>query len=101
MPGWTSSKRRRKIRDYVFDRENGKCFYCGKICIISNSTTREENTATIDHIISRKNGGHATDRNNCVLSCWKCNNEKAEKDAFSFLKDKMERPTSPPDTPPP
>lgn len=93
MVGWTSAIIRRKIRRHVFEREKGRCFYCEIICKIAESSHTEENTATIDHIINRANGGHATDRNNCVLSCWKCNNEKADQDAFSFLRYKMGRPT--------
>jgi 5-methylcytosine-specific restriction endonuclease McrA len=95
MVGWTSAIIRREIRNYVFEREKGMCFYCGRMCEIAKTSATKENTATIDHIISRANGGNAKDISNCVLSCLACNNEKADKDAFSFLKAKMVSATLP------
>lgn len=54
----------------VFIRDNYKCGYC-RVDI-------PERECTVDHIIPRAQGGKST-WENCITSCYKCNNKKEDK----------------------
>lgn len=57
-------------RKAVFKRDNFVCQYCWK--------ELRTNSATIDHILPRSSGGQNTFQN-CVTSCWDCNNQKGNR----------------------
>ena len=74
--GMTASKFRNKMKqqrfnkEALFMRDTGSCQYCLK------QLTRAE--CTIDHVMPRSRGG-ATDWENCVICCEKCNRKKGNK----------------------
>jgi len=57
-------------RRALYDRDEGKCMYCGKVIM------REH--ATIDHLLPKCRGGK-TQWNNVVISCKGCNSKKGNK----------------------
>jgi len=74
----------------VFNRENGKCFYCERT-VIRNTSGCSHNfpeTATLDHLIPRSKGGVFSVKN-LVLACYGCNSERGNKKDFHFLKEKI------------
>jgi 5-methylcytosine-specific restriction endonuclease McrA len=62
---WRSAKPRYS-KKRLFERDNGKCAYCGK------------DATTVDHVIPRSKGGLTT-WENTVASCLKCNRKKGSK----------------------
>ena len=58
----------RRFRQRIFFRDNGHCVYCG------NPVRFLE--ATIDHVQPLTKLGKNRAKENCALSCRKCNNEK-------------------------
>ena len=56
-----------------------KCHYCGRKDLIreisENRIKQPSNLATIDHVIPKSHGGQDTEEN-CVIACYKCNQEK-------------------------
>lgn len=65
--------------DKLVEKDGLICFYCGRDCI--KSTAHKANTATIDHIIPKANGGR-TQLDNLVICCRACNLEKGSKTDF-------------------
>jgi CRISPR/Cas system Type II protein with McrA/HNH and RuvC-like nuclease domain len=57
----------KKTKKYIFIRDEGKCFHCGK--------KLEINQVNIDHYQPKSKGG-VDDYFNLVLSCKKCNKYK-------------------------
>ena len=57
---------KKEFRNYILERDNYTCFYCGKY------------GDTIDHITPKSKGGISTPKN-CVCACSKCNNKKGSK----------------------
>lgn len=57
-------------RRNLFKRDHHQCQYCG--CKPTNDSL------TIDHVVPRSQGG-VSSWENCVLSCIKCNNRKANR----------------------
>lgn len=53
-------------RENVFKRDDYTCVYCGK---------RDRKDCTIDHVLPQSKGGKDSFEN-CVTSCFKCNQEK-------------------------
>lgn len=83
----THSLRRRRVN--LWNKENGKCFWCGCDTIlppqgISSRTKREipDNEATIDHLRTRFDENRQEPGNGqetrTVLSCRKCNNDRGK-----------------------
>lgn len=72
--------RLRRQRKLIYEREEGKCFWCDKWMRFPDSTR--------DHIITQSKGGMNT-VNNLVLSCFSCNNERGDQPAEQFLMRKM------------
>lgn len=66
---WIPS-RARFNRLALFKRDNGTCQYCGKRFGISD--------LTVDHIVPSSRGGKTTWQN-CITSCYSCNNKKSDK----------------------
>lgn len=58
----------------VFIRDKYTCQYCGKKMV--------ENKCTVDHILPKSLGGKSS-WENCVCSCYKCNNEKGDKPIYN------------------
>ncbi len=54
-------------RQNVYDRDLGRCQYCGRLC--------SRKKATYDHVTPRSMGG-ATNWSNIVIACFKCNQKK-------------------------
>ncbi|MCT4633400.1 MAG: HNH endonuclease [Firmicutes bacterium] len=57
-------------RQYIYERENKKCFFCSKFLY--------KNKITLDHYYPKKYGG-TEEVFNLVCSCKKCNNMKKSK----------------------
>jgi hypothetical protein len=69
-------------RRAIWKRDTYTCQYCGK--------KPKEDECTLDHIIPKSLGGE-TSWQNCVLACYKCNSQKANRrpeEAFRPAKDK-------------
>ena len=62
-----------KLRDFIFSRSKGKCFYC------------DEKAEEIDHIIPKSNGG-TNSIYNLVASCRSCNERKSNLTLKAFGK---------------
>lgn len=66
-------------RRTIWKRDNYTCQYCGK--------KPKEDECTLDHIIPKSMGG-ATNWTNCVLACYKCNSQKANRKPEDAIKPK-------------
>lgn len=55
-------------RKNVLTRDRNRCMYCG----------RKDRSLTIDHVFPQSRGG-ATSFENCVASCFDCNNKKGNR----------------------
>lgn len=62
-----------EIRRMIFERDGGKCFYCGS-----------ETELGIDHVVPFEKGGSSLPFN-LVLACRACNSAKGEGDPREFL----------------
>lgn len=80
------SKERQYRRKLFWDKNDGRCFYCGQKTILPEmlpfgiaSTTPPPNMATIDHVISRNHTLfiHAKQNDFIVLCCLDCNHLKS------------------------
>ena len=66
-----------EIREYLLEKWQRKCVYCGKI----------DTPLQIEHIVAKSRGG--TDRvSNLCLACEKCNQKKGNQAVEEFLKGK-------------
>lgn len=63
----------RKLRERVWRRDQGLCFYCGTHMGLKNPE------CTLDHVIPKSKGG-SNRMWNLVVSCRPCNSEKNDKD---------------------
>lgn len=75
---------RKKILREAFERDGRLvCAYCRREDLIpempSGRTRQPGNLATIDHVVPVSKGGAKFDRDNCVVSCYLCNQKKADK----------------------
>ncbi len=61
--------------DYLFEYQDGKCFYCQK---------EMTNDATMDHVVPKSKGGKKS-RKNIVLACRNCNSKKGNMPIEKFL----------------
>ena len=64
---WQIPKFQKRI---LFNRDNWKCQYCGKIV--------NTKSATVEHIIPVSKGGE-TSWTNCITACVKCNRKKKDR----------------------
>lgn len=67
------------------NKKRRECFYCGVKLTIDE--------ATVDHFRSKALGG-SNRLHNTVISCAKCNNEKADKPYGEFLRERIKNTTS-------
>lgn len=61
----------------IFNRDNGKCKYCGSVLTIK--------TMTLDHKIPKSKGGVNTD-DNLFACCYNCNMLKANMNIETFTR---------------
>jgi hypothetical protein len=69
-------------RRRLFKEQQGRCFYCGRICQLTNDV-RAVNRFTIDHVIPRSQGGKI--KRNVVGACHRCNDLKGNRDVWEFV----------------
>jgi 5-methylcytosine-specific restriction endonuclease McrA len=75
---------RKKLFDDVFARDGGRCAYCGILTRRpGRGVRRTPDLATLDHVVPRSMGGPLA-RENLVIACQSCNNERGVMDAESF-----------------
>jgi 5-methylcytosine-specific restriction endonuclease McrA len=78
-----------KLFEDVYARDAGRCVYCGIAARRPGpGVKRGPDLATLDHVHPRSLGGSLT-RDNLVLACSACNNERGtmEAEAFKVLKE--------------
>lgn len=73
----------RHIRDVVYMKTNGKCYYCGVALNRPGWNGPKKKTFTIDHKTPKGAGG-SNKLKNLVPSCKKCNNLKGMNDIDGF-----------------
>lgn len=62
----------------LHEKHGGKCYYCGTTTTLTGCKRRANwKAATKDHVVPRCRGG-TRKRDNVVLACFRCNNEKAD-----------------------
>jgi 5-methylcytosine-specific restriction endonuclease McrA len=72
---------RRKLFDWIYARDGGRCVYCGAIARRPGpGVRRTPDLATLDHVVPRSKGGRL-ECGNLVLACRACNNERGIMDA--------------------
>jgi 5-methylcytosine-specific restriction endonuclease McrA len=71
---------KRRIRRFLFNRDGTKCFYC--------NVKLNFETATIDHLIPKSQGG-SDNLDNLVLACHGCNINKGSKSLDEFIGNKF------------
>ncbi len=82
--GW---KWRRRFRIAARERQNGKCYYCGKVMAKFRTPEAKEFpmlAETIDHKRPRGKGG-TNDWDNMALACRGCNVMKGSQMEWEFL----------------
>ena len=68
----------------VFARDEGRCVYCGiPARQPGRGVKRAPDLATLDHVVPKSFGG-PLNRDNIVLACSACNNERGTMDAQAF-----------------
>lgn len=71
-------------KEYVFDKNRGCCFHCGRYLIFSDYGNRYSLGGwVIDHGNPWSRGG-VHDRRNWVPSCYDCNEEKHDKTTSEY-----------------
>lgn len=73
-------KRRKKLKQVLYEEQQGYCAYCGK--------WMSPLEATLDHIYPYSKGGE-TKEDNCVVCCRSCNLTKGNKllvEVFNIIK---------------
>ena len=79
---------RTRLFEEVYARDGGRCVYCGNPARRPGpGVKRAPDLATLDHVLPKSHGGPLT-RDNLVLACSACNNERGtmEAEAFRALK---------------
>jgi 5-methylcytosine-specific restriction endonuclease McrA len=72
-------------RQFLFDREGGKCFYCDQpVRMWWNGRATPRDGATIDHIIPKSRRGILAE-GNVVLACFACNTARGDIPAVDYL----------------
>lgn len=83
-------KRRWILQSSIYDREDGRCFYCDREVqpfhygSYDPSFPYRPDAASMDHIIPQSEGGE-TYLDNLVLACRECNMERLSEPAETFL----------------
>lgn len=76
-----SVRRKRRIKEALYQRQRGRCHYCGdpmlyRIPDTWKSKHHPPSLATIDHVKARGLGGTNAQKN-LVMACHKCNARKS------------------------
>lgn len=88
--------RRNAFFNDIFDRDQGCCVYCGiPAKRPGRGVKRAPDLATLDHVTPKSAGG-PLNRDNIVLACAACNNERGTMDAQAFRDLKARRKNLPP-----
>ena len=83
-----------KLFDDIYARDGGRCVYCGvEARRLRRGVRRAPDIATLDHVVPKSLGGPLT-RENLVLACQACNNERGVMDADAFSALKAREPSS-------
>jgi 5-methylcytosine-specific restriction endonuclease McrA len=73
-----------KLFEDIYTRDEGRCVYCCKPARRpGRGVKRAPDLATLDHVVPRSTGGPLA-RDNLVLACSACNNERGTMDAETF-----------------
>ena len=83
-----------KLFEDVYARDGGCCVYCGIAARRpGHGVKRGPDLATLDHVHPRSFGGPLT-RDNLVLACSACNNERGTMEAEAFRVSKAGKSTA-------
>ncbi|MBF9196451.1 HNH endonuclease [Microvirga sp. BT290] len=83
-----------KLFEDVYARDGGCCVYCGiPARRPGHGVKRGPDLATLDHVHPRSLGGPLT-RDNLVLACSACNNERGTMAVETFRASKTSKPTA-------
>ena len=69
------------LRNRLAEAQNWKCCWCG---CETDPVHDKRNSATIEHVIPRSQGG-TDDPDNLAMSCSRCNNKRATTSVDAFL----------------
>jgi len=73
-----------RLFEEIYARDAGCCVYCGRPARRpGHGVKRAPDLATLDHVVPRSTGG-PLNRDNLVLACSACNNERGTMDAEAF-----------------
>ena len=67
----------------VWNKTDGRCWYCGKELERSDSYQDFKNRFVPDHMVPKCQGG-SNDLDNLVPACWSCNSKKAGKNVEEY-----------------
>lgn len=70
----TDSRETRNLREFLFQQQRGKCYWCGKQCYHRYSATLKwmHDNFTIDHVKPKSCGGEKR-KGDAVGACEECN----------------------------
>jgi 5-methylcytosine-specific restriction endonuclease McrA len=80
--------RRRGLLLRLSEAQNHRCCFCG---VETTYHKCHDHTATIEHLIPVAHGGPDT-WENCVMSCWTCNNKRKTLDPMLFFEGRLWEP---------
>lgn len=77
------------VADFVWNRDEWRCRYCGQEVVYDRKARKNQdrprsNTATVDHLVLRSEGGHRTVEN-LVTACWSCNHDRGDLSVHDFI----------------
>jgi 5-methylcytosine-specific restriction endonuclease McrA len=72
---------RRIERLLLYDKQRGKCYYCGNSMEINQRFCTSPDYATFDHVVAKK---HRSWNQEIVLACLRCNRLKGTLDVKQF-----------------
>nr|BDD48397.1 hypothetical protein 3 [Balneolaceae bacterium] len=82
-------------RERVFNRDNGRCLYCGIELVFSSEYVESKKDLNrqynMDHIIPKSQGGISAGETNYAACCYRCNVKKGPMTPQEFLDKCIER----------
>ena len=69
------SKQLHQSRQLAFNRQGGRCFYCGLRMWLNGQSDPAQLRCTAEHLTARSEGG-CDRRSNIVAACWHCNHSR-------------------------
>lgn len=85
-------QRVKRARERLFWEQKGLCFYCAQPMLLASGTGTDKtryNQITLDHVVPRSKGGTSAPTLNAVAACFRCNQERGDKDARAFMLEKQ------------